>query len=68
MRKTTEQGVFSNKTTKYLEDDSWVREINDFARHILDNETVADGSSRDALRSMELVQAIYSGDENWGSG
>ena len=66
LRKTSERGVLSNKTTKYLEDHSWVREINDFATHILDNKTVAEGNSRDALCSMELVQAIYSGDENWG--
>ena len=64
LKKTEKPGVFSTETTKYLEDHSWANEIDDFANHILKDEIVTRGNSEDALRSMELVQAIYIGDSS----
>lgn len=40
-------------------DDSWVFEIKDFLRSITENQPVRWGTSADALRAMELVEAIY---------
>lgn len=62
LKKTEKLGVFSTTTTKYIDDLSWANEIDDFAEHILADEIVTRGNSEDALRSMELVQAIYMGD------
>jgi predicted dehydrogenase len=53
------------KTTKYNHDPSWKDEIYDFADAILTGRKVVDGSSRDALLTMQLVYKIYCADENW---
>lgn len=50
---------------KYVKDDSWQDEINDFARDILEERSVERGSIDDALKTMELVFQIYSADEDW---
>ena len=51
--------------TSYIHDNSWEREINDFAAHILGNTPVNIGNSEDALKTMELVYRIYSADDAW---
>ena len=55
----------TEKTTKYNDDPSWKDEIDDFAEAILSGEKIVDGSSRDALLTMQLVYRIYCADEKW---
>ena len=50
---------------KYVKDNSWQDEINDFAKDILDHRLVERGSVEDALKTMELVFQIYCADEDW---
>ncbi len=51
--------------TLYEDDKSWQMEIDDFARHIIEDTPVAIGSSRDAYKVMEMVQRIYRADNEW---
>ncbi len=53
------------QTTRYNTDPSWSREIDEFARAILGNSSIASGSSADALATMQLVYRIYCGDAEW---
>jgi predicted dehydrogenase len=52
-------------TTRYNQDNSWAAEIDDFARCILADRPVRDGSSLEALRTMELLYAVYTADDEW---
>jgi predicted dehydrogenase len=52
-------------TTRYNQDNSWAAEIDDFARCILADRGVRNGSSLEALRTMQLVYAVYAADEEW---
>ena len=52
-------------TTRYNEDNSWAAEVDDFARCILADRPVRNGSSLEALRTMQLVYAVYGADEDW---
>jgi predicted dehydrogenase len=52
-------------TTRYNQDNSWAAEIGDFARCILADRAVRDGSSLEALRTMQLVYAVYASDREW---
>jgi len=49
----------------YDEDLSWSKEIDEFARCILDDQPVETGTAEDAVRTMRLVQKIYSADQTW---
>ncbi|HJN24622.1 MAG TPA: Gfo/Idh/MocA family oxidoreductase, partial [Rhodospirillales bacterium] len=49
----------------YEQDSSWAGEIDDFAVAIINNRTVTDGNSSDALRTMKLVYQIYCADPEW---
>ena len=53
------------KTTRYNRDSSWDREIDVFARCIVDDLTVTEGSSVDALQTMRLLYRIYFADPEW---
>lgn len=53
------------QTTRYDQDNSWRDEVFDFATAILENRPPSDGSSLDALKTMELVYRIYSADREW---
>ena len=55
------------KTTRYNEDCSWRDEINEFTDTILADRPVTEGSSAEALRTMELVYRIYCADPQWKS-
>lgn len=44
------------------EDRSWEREIDDFARAVMDGTPVSSGGSLDALKAMELVARVYGDD------
>ena len=58
-------GSFLETTNSYLDDNSWRCEVDEFADIILDNKTVENGNSADALKVMELVYKIYCADERW---
>ncbi|HSP16238.1 MAG TPA: Gfo/Idh/MocA family oxidoreductase [Thermoanaerobaculia bacterium] len=52
-------------TTRYNQDNSWRDEIADFADCILHDKPITEGSSIEALKSMELVYRIYCADPAW---
>lgn len=47
------------ETIFFGRDDSWALEVEDFARAIREDRPVAQGSSLDALRVMQLIEEIY---------
>jgi len=58
-------GSFFEIANSYLEDHSWQDEIDEFADIIIDNRSVENGNSGDALKVMELVFKIYCADDRW---
>ena len=58
-------GQMKSKTIKFLNDNSWRDEINEFTELILNNNEVKSGSSYDAYETMKLVYSIYFDDQNW---
>jgi predicted dehydrogenase len=52
-------------TTRYNQDNSWRDEIAEFADTIRSDRPVVDGSSLEALRTMQLVYRIYCADPEW---
>ena len=60
-----DQGDPREQTTTYEHDPSWAAEIDDFADAIAKNRAIEEGSSMDALRTMQLVYRIYCADEDW---
>jgi len=50
---------------RYTTDPSWEREIDEFSRIILNKEKVGNGSSKEALQTMQLVYKIYCADKKW---
>ncbi len=53
------------QTTRYNHDPSWADEIAGFADAILNDTPVVNGTSEDALKTMELVYRIYCADPEW---
>ena len=53
------------QTTSYKHDSSWADEINEFADAIVNDKPIINGSSEDALKTMELVYRIYCADPQW---
>lgn len=53
------------QVTRYNTDPSWADEIADFADAIQTGREITDGSSEDALRTMDLVYRIYAADPKW---
>lgn len=53
------------QTTRYVHDPSWSDEISDFADAILNDKSITNGSSSDALETMKLVYRIYCADPDW---
>lgn len=53
------------QTTRYNEDPSWEREVVEFADAILNGGGINNGSSDDALKTMQLVYRIYCADPAW---
>ena len=60
-----DQGDPKEQMTTYKKDASWELEIADFADAILQDRPIDEGSSIDALRTMELVYRIYGADKKW---
>ncbi len=53
------------QTTRYNQDNSWRDEIAEFADAILTDRPITDGSSLEALRTMQLIYRIYCADPAW---
>jgi len=53
------------QTMRYNNDPSWANEISEFAETIIHDRPVVNGSSQDALQSMQLVYRIYCADKEW---
>ena len=58
-------GQMKSITLRYLQDNSWKEEIDEFTESILKNKNVVSGSSLDALETMKLVYRIYYEDSRW---
>lgn len=61
----SDNGQMEQKTIKFLQDNSWRDEINEFAAAIIENKPIISGTSNDALETMKLVFSIYYSDETW---
>lgn len=64
-REDSDHGSLDMRTVKYLSDDSWAREIDEFANAIQGKGKISFGSSADALETMKLVYRIYHADSEW---
>lgn len=64
-RDESDTGALSQKTIKYLEDNSWRDEINEFVDAIVDGGIIQSGTSSEALATMKLVYMIYWADPLW---
>ena len=53
------------QTTRYNQDNSWRDEVFEFADAILQDKSIANGSSLEALKTMRLVYQIYCADPEW---
>ena len=60
-----DRGDPREQTTRYNEDNSWRDEIDEFADAILQDKPIDNGSSTDALRTMQTVYRIYCADPEW---
>lgn len=58
-------GQMESRTIKFLQDNSWRDEINEFAEAIIEDKSIQFGTSRDALETMKLVFSIYFNDTEW---
>ncbi len=59
------EGDPKEQVTRYNSDPSWRREIDEFADAVMGRGGVQNGSSADALATMELVYRIYRADPEW---
>ena len=46
-------------TTWFENDDSWKLEIDEFVNAILNKEPILNGTSKDAIETLKLVERIY---------
>lgn len=58
-------GQMESKTIKFLQDNSWRDEINEFAEAVIEDKPIQSGTSKDALETMKLVFNIYFNDTEW---
>ena len=58
-------GSFTETATSYLDDQSWKREIDEFADVIVNDKPVVNGTSEEAKKVMQLVYRIYYADPEW---
>lgn len=64
-RGADDQGDPREVTTRYNEDNSWGAEIEDFVASVLADAPIVNGSSLEALKTMQLVYDIYAADSAW---
>tara|TARA_B100000965_G_scaffold401945_1_gene426859 strand:- start:968 stop:2026 length:1059 start_codon:yes stop_codon:yes gene_type:complete len=62
-----DQGDPKEDVTRYNHDPSWADEIADFADAIVSERPITEGSSDDALKTMQLVFRIYGADPRWAA-
>ena len=60
-----DQGDPDEETREYTDDNSWRDEIAEFASAVIDDQPIVNGSSDDALKTMQLVYRIYCADAEW---
>ncbi len=60
-----DMGDPKEQTTRYNQDNSWRDEIAEFADAILNGGPIVNGSSDEALKTIELVYRIYCADPEW---
>jgi predicted dehydrogenase len=60
-----DRGDPKEQTTRYNEDNSWRDEIAEFAEAVLNGGAIVNGSSEDALRTLQTVYSIYCADPMW---
>ncbi|MBT7755602.1 MAG: Gfo/Idh/MocA family oxidoreductase [Candidatus Magasanikbacteria bacterium] len=58
-------GSQQEKTYTFLNDNSWKDEIDEFADCIVKNRPIANGTSYDALKVMEMIFNVYQADKTW---
>lgn len=51
--------------TRYNHDPSWDFEIREFISCVIEKRPVVNSSSKDALKTMQLVEQIYKADKDW---
>ncbi|HTJ10960.1 MAG TPA: Gfo/Idh/MocA family oxidoreductase [Dinghuibacter sp.] len=61
----SDNGQMESRTIKFLQDNSWRDEINEFADAIVAGKPIVSGTSKDALETMVLVYKIYYNDPVW---
>ena len=64
-RGENDMGDPHEETMRYNSDSSWSLEVAEFADAILNGGEIVNGSSLDALKTMELVYKIYCADPAW---
>lgn len=64
-RNPKDGGNTQEQTMTFIEDQSWWKEICEFANAIKNNTSIEVGTSEDALKTMEHVFGIYYADEDW---
>jgi predicted dehydrogenase len=64
-RSEHDKGDPKEQTTQYNQDPSWAREVAEFADAIAGDAPIVNGSSTDALATMETVYHIYEADPEW---
>jgi predicted dehydrogenase len=60
-----DRGDPREETRSYDHDPSWADEISEFADAIISGKPIDNGSSDDALKTMQLVYQIYCADADW---
>ena len=60
-----DQGDPKEQMTRYNEDPSWRDEVFEFVDSVINNKPIVNGSSEDALRTIQLVYKIYYADNEW---
>ena len=60
-----DQGDPREEARRYNKDNSWAEEVEEFACAILDDQSIVNGSSYEALKTMETVYRIYNADPAW---
>tara|TARA_Y100000385_G_C13040304_1_gene614955 strand:- start:136 stop:1167 length:1032 start_codon:yes stop_codon:yes gene_type:complete len=58
-------GQMESKEIKFLTDNSWKNEINEFIDAVLTDGPIVFGTSKDALETMKIVYGIYFNDPVW---
>ena len=64
-RSESDVGTLKLEKVKYLEDNSWKEEIWEFVDAVIQDCKIKNGTSQDALATMQLVYQIYNADSEW---